>query len=87
MTTPEVVRCPDGHFRHAIYGIGPYIADYPEQVWLAAIVQDWCPKYAPISSFWFLLNNYQPLDLDVMHTQMTSTLKMLGGGHTKRLNF
>ena len=32
MTTPEVVRCPDGHFRHAIYGIGPYIADYPEQV-------------------------------------------------------
>ncbi|KAJ7307889.1 hypothetical protein DFH08DRAFT_615925, partial [Mycena albidolilacea] len=24
--------------------IGPYIADYPEQVWLAAIVQNWCPK-------------------------------------------
>ncbi|KAF8491736.1 hypothetical protein F5888DRAFT_1619731, partial [Russula emetica] len=44
MTTPEVVRCPDGHFRWAIYGLGPYIADYPEQVWLAAIVQGWCPK-------------------------------------------
>lgn len=44
MTTPEVVRCPDGHFRRAVYGLGPYIADYPEQVWLAAIVQDWCPK-------------------------------------------
>ncbi|KAF8490678.1 hypothetical protein F5888DRAFT_1807962 [Russula emetica] len=44
MTTPEVVRCPDGHFRRAIYGLGPYIADYPEQVWLAAIVQGWCPK-------------------------------------------
>ncbi|KAJ6467262.1 hypothetical protein C8R45DRAFT_1106043 [Mycena sanguinolenta] len=44
MTTPEVVRCPDGHFRRAIYGLGPYIADYPEQVWLACIVQNWCPK-------------------------------------------
>ncbi|KAJ7907795.1 hypothetical protein B0H13DRAFT_2332007 [Mycena leptocephala] len=44
MTTPEVVRCPDGHFRRAIYELGPYIADYPEQVWLASIVQNWCPK-------------------------------------------
>ncbi|KAF8179519.1 hypothetical protein K438DRAFT_1842926 [Mycena galopus ATCC 62051] len=44
METPEVVRCPDGHWRRVIYGIGPYIADYPEQVWLAAIVQNWCPK-------------------------------------------
>ncbi|KAH9996976.1 hypothetical protein BJV74DRAFT_794985 [Russula compacta] len=47
MTTPEVVRCPDGHFRRAIYGLGPYIADYPKQVWLAAIVQGWCPKGCP----------------------------------------
>ena len=44
MTTPKVIKCPDGHFRHAVYGLGPYIADYPEQVWLAAIVQGWCPK-------------------------------------------
>ncbi|KAJ6617216.1 hypothetical protein B0H10DRAFT_2033935 [Mycena sp. CBHHK59/15] len=44
MTTPEVVRCPDGHFRRVVYGLGPYIADYPEQVWLAGIVQNWCPK-------------------------------------------
>jgi hypothetical protein len=44
MTTAEVVRCPDGHFWCAVYGLGPYIADYPEQVWLAGIVQGWCPK-------------------------------------------
>ncbi|EDR13606.1 uncharacterized protein LACBIDRAFT_322663 [Laccaria bicolor S238N-H82] len=44
MTTPKVVRCPDGHFQRVIYGLGPYIADYPEQVWLADIVQNWCPK-------------------------------------------
>ena len=46
MTTPEVTLCPDGHFRRVIYGIGPYIADYPEQALLACIVQGWCPKYA-----------------------------------------
>ncbi|KAI0003199.1 hypothetical protein BJV74DRAFT_876167 [Russula compacta] len=44
MMTPDVVHCPDGHFWQAIYGMGPYIADYPEQVWLAALVQGWCPK-------------------------------------------
>ncbi|KAI0666050.1 hypothetical protein C8Q78DRAFT_1072573 [Trametes maxima] len=40
---PEVVRCPDGHYRRAIWAIGPYIADYPEQVLVANIVQGWCP--------------------------------------------
>ena len=27
--TPEIFQCPDGHFRRIIWGIGPYIADYP----------------------------------------------------------
>ena len=45
MTKPDVVRCPDGHFRRAVYGIGPYIADYPEQALLACVVQNWCPRY------------------------------------------
>ncbi|KZT18295.1 hypothetical protein NEOLEDRAFT_1184396 [Neolentinus lepideus HHB14362 ss-1] len=44
MTLPEVTLCADGHFRRALYGIGPYIADYPEQALLACIVQGWCPK-------------------------------------------
>jgi Plavaka transposase len=44
MTTPEVARCPDGHFRKVIYDLGPYIADYPEQALLACIVQGWCLK-------------------------------------------
>ncbi|KAI0639528.1 hypothetical protein C8Q77DRAFT_1214064 [Trametes polyzona] len=43
MTTPEIVRCPDAHFRKAIWGIGAYIADYIEQVIVACIVQGWCP--------------------------------------------
>jgi Plavaka transposase len=44
MTTPDVLRCPDGHYRRAIYGLGPYIADYPEQALLACVVQGWCAK-------------------------------------------
>ncbi len=44
MTTPQVLRCPDGHFRRVIFELGPFIADYPEQVYLSGIVQGWCPK-------------------------------------------
>jgi hypothetical protein len=45
MTTPDIVRCPDQHFRQAIYGLGPYIADYPEQVLLAGVITGWCIRY------------------------------------------
>jgi hypothetical protein len=45
MLVPRVTRCSDGHFRRVIYGLGPYIADYPEQALLACIVQGWCPRY------------------------------------------
>lgn len=74
MTIPEVVRCPDGHFRRAIYGLGPYIADYPEQALLACIVQGWCAKYV-IQNFTFLIN--LAYNLDVLHRQiiLTSNLR------------
>jgi hypothetical protein len=45
MTTPEVVCYPDGHYRHAVFSLSPYITDYPEQVWLTGIIQHWCPTY------------------------------------------
>ncbi|KAG2137011.1 hypothetical protein DEU56DRAFT_736982, partial [Suillus clintonianus] len=44
MTKPEVVRFGDGHYHRVIYGLGPYIADYEEQVLLACIVRFWCAK-------------------------------------------
>jgi len=44
MTRPAVTLCPDGHYRRVVYGLGPYIADYPEQVLLACVVQGWCPR-------------------------------------------
>ena len=36
--------CPDGHYRRAVYVLGPYIADYPEQVLLAGVVNGWCVR-------------------------------------------
>jgi len=44
MTIPVVCRCLDGHFCCVIYDLASYIVDYPEQVVLAGIVQNWCPK-------------------------------------------
>ncbi|KAJ7751501.1 hypothetical protein DFH07DRAFT_868891 [Mycena maculata] len=37
MTVPEVTLFANGHYRRVIYGLGPYIADYPEQVLLARV--------------------------------------------------
>ncbi|KAF8528622.1 hypothetical protein JB92DRAFT_3081421 [Gautieria morchelliformis] len=36
LAIPKVIRFPDDHFRKVIYGLGPYIADYPEQALLPA---------------------------------------------------
>ncbi|KAJ7841974.1 hypothetical protein B0H13DRAFT_2239403 [Mycena leptocephala] len=44
MTGPEVALFADSHYRRVIYGLGPYIADYPEQVLLACTVQGWCAR-------------------------------------------
>lgn len=58
MTRPEVLQCPDRHYRRVIYGLGPYIADYPEQVWLAGVVSGWCGRYVDhISGYYRILNH------------------------------
>jgi hypothetical protein len=44
MSKPEGVKCADGLYRRVMYGLGPYIADYPEQVLISGIVQGWCPR-------------------------------------------
>jgi Plavaka transposase len=48
MEKAKVIRCPDGHLCHEIFSLGPYIADYPEQVWLSGVVSNWCPKYVSV---------------------------------------
>ncbi|KAN0140196.1 hypothetical protein V8E53_002092 [Lactarius tabidus] len=37
MMTYTTVKCADRQFHHTIFGLGPYIVDYPEQVWLGGI--------------------------------------------------
>ncbi|KAG2079823.1 uncharacterized protein F5147DRAFT_749460 [Suillus discolor] len=44
METFDVTHFPDGHFQQTVYGLGPYIADYPEQLILSGVVQNWCPR-------------------------------------------
>ncbi|KIK94003.1 hypothetical protein PAXRUDRAFT_12323 [Paxillus rubicundulus Ve08.2h10] len=44
MTTPQVMKCPDRHFHQIIFSLGSYIADYPEQVLISGIVQNWCGR-------------------------------------------
>lgn len=41
----DIVQCSDHHYRRAIYGLGPYIADYPEQSLAAGTVYNWCVTY------------------------------------------
>ena len=45
MTIPDVMQTPDSHLHCAIYSLGSYIADYPEQALLTCMVQGWCPQY------------------------------------------
>jgi len=44
MTRPVITLCLDGHFQCVVYGLGPYITDYPEQVLLTCVVQGWCAR-------------------------------------------
>lgn len=57
MTKRELVKYADGFYRWTIYGLGPYIADYPEQVLLACIVQNWCPGcvHLIMAKFYYIL--------------------------------
>jgi hypothetical protein len=40
----DVTHFLDGHYRRTVYGLGPYIADYPEQILLSGVMQNWCPQ-------------------------------------------
>ena len=44
MTKYKILLCPDGDKRRVIFSLGPYIADYPEQVQLAGVVYGWCAR-------------------------------------------
>ncbi|KAF8870197.1 hypothetical protein BD779DRAFT_1614206 [Infundibulicybe gibba] len=72
MTTPVVRQCPDGHFRRIIFGFGPFIADYPEQVMLAGMFK------AGVRTFtndFPRANIYGLLSPDILHQLIKGTFK------------
>ena len=73
------MKCPDRHFCRVVFGIGPYIADYPEQVLISGIVQNWCGRFV-LASYYFLiaLRTYSP---DVL----LSLNNLDGGGASRTL--
>ena len=77
MTTPQVLQCPDRHFHRIIFGIGPYIADYPEQVLISGIVQNWCGRLLPFS---YLFSSV----LILMYTRCIAFPNNLDGGGVPR---
>ena len=61
MTKPEVVQCPDHHFRRVLWGLAPYIANYQEQLTVACIVQYWC--------VWYVINlDYSYISYSILFT-------------------
>ena len=76
MSKSLVLRCPDGHYRHVIFDLAGFIADYPEQVYLAGTVQGWCPRLVIASWFAYSTEIFfrctaMPDDLDGEHGRRT----------------
>jgi Plavaka transposase len=81
METYKVVKCPDRCYRRAIFSLGPYIADYPEQVWLAGIVLNWCPKLSIHFNYHCLPTNEY---LDVMQGLIILMVREVIVAHMRR---
>ena len=71
MTTPEITHFPDGHFRKVVFGLIPYITNYPKQALLACIMQGWCPKYVLNQFFLQIITN---VIADALHLETTLIL-------------
>ncbi|KAF9219979.1 hypothetical protein BS17DRAFT_797900 [Gyrodon lividus] len=83
MSKPEVMCFGDGHYQHVIFGLGPYIADYEEQVLLSCIVCGWCPKseYGIVRQLVPFTNDFPGADIhellspDLLHQIIKGTFK------------
>ncbi|KAJ3516412.1 hypothetical protein NMY22_g14214 [Coprinellus aureogranulatus] len=76
MTKARITKCGDGHWRRVVYGIGPYIADYPEQCLLACVVQGWCPRCTVEAS---KLDRRRDTDVHRSHEHTEKVRKSCGG--------
>ncbi|KAH9022851.1 hypothetical protein EDB84DRAFT_1589485 [Lactarius hengduanensis] len=74
--------CRMGFHRRVLYGLGPYIADYPEQVLISGIVMNWCPKLygvvgdvEPFTDDFPRADVYELLSPDLLHQIIKGTFK------------
>ncbi|KAF9077243.1 hypothetical protein BDP27DRAFT_1173298, partial [Rhodocollybia butyracea] len=58
--TPVVCQCANGHYYHVIYDLAVFIGDYPEQVYLAGIVNGWCGRYVLFQQLQMCCLAYSP---------------------------
>ncbi|KAJ7807919.1 hypothetical protein B0H14DRAFT_2297976, partial [Mycena olivaceomarginata] len=73
---PRVTRCADGHFLRVIYGIGPYVADYPEEAILTSIVQGWCQRCLSPGPFTFPRTDiHELITMDLLPQVIKGTFK------------
>ncbi|KAH8977871.1 hypothetical protein EDB92DRAFT_1937736 [Lactarius akahatsu] len=80
MSEPEVVRCANGFHQRVIYGLSPYIADYPEQVLISCIVTNWClygvvGDVEPFTNDFPHADVYELLSPDLLHQIIKGTFK------------
>jgi hypothetical protein len=83
--TPVVRRCPDGHYHRVIYDLAAFIADYPEQVMLAGIVQNWCAK--SVHSIFLAFSQINVISLDALHHPKISMIAPLNAVPVNILTF
>ena len=81
----DVVRCADHHFRRAIYGLGPHIADYPEQTAASGTVYGWCVTLVHLGIYIWEQSNITPISPGATPNPMTSTILTQSSGHENKL--
>ncbi|KAF8890543.1 hypothetical protein CPB84DRAFT_1816350 [Gymnopilus junonius] len=88
MTKPRVTCCSNGYYWRVIYGLGPYIADYPEQCLLASLKEAFEGKskelwegygiiddILPFTSYFPQGNIHELLSPDLLHQLIKGTFK------------
>ncbi|KAK0184236.1 hypothetical protein F5146DRAFT_1006736 [Armillaria mellea] len=76
METPQILGYGDGHYQQTIFGLGPYITNYPKQALLACIVQGCIiDGIMPFTSHFPHADIHELLSPDLLHQIIKGTFK------------